>query len=36
LPGAVALAVYFIGVGETLQDLQTFDSREFAQALIGG
>jgi fused signal recognition particle receptor len=36
LPGAVTLAVYFIGVGETLQDLQTFDSREFAQALIGG
>jgi fused signal recognition particle receptor len=36
LPDAVTLAVYFIGVGETLQDLQTFDSREFAQALIGG
>lgn len=31
-----ALPVYFIGVGEQLQDLQTFDAREFAQALIGG
>ena len=28
------LAVYFIGVGEKLEDLQTFDAREFAQALI--
>ncbi len=28
------VAVYFIGVGETLQDLQTFDAREFAQALV--
>ena len=26
--------VYFIGVGETLQDLQTFDAAEFAQALV--
>ena len=26
--------VYFIGVGETLQDLQSFDAREFAQALV--
>ena len=26
--------VYFIGVGETLQDLQTFSAREFAQALL--
>lgn len=26
--------VYFIGVGETLQDLQTFNAREFAQALL--
>jgi fused signal recognition particle receptor len=25
--------VYFIGVGEKLEDLQTFDAREFAQAL---
>ena len=27
--------VYFIGVGETLEDLQTFDAREFANALLG-
>ena len=27
--------VYFIGVGEKLQDLQTFKAREFAQALVG-
>ena len=26
--------VYFIGVGETLQDLQVFNAREFAQALV--
>lgn len=26
--------VYFIGVGETLQDLQTFNAREFSQALL--
>ena len=26
--------VYFIGVGETLDDLQTFDAAEFAQALV--
>lgn len=26
--------VYFIGVGEQLQDLQTFDADEFAQALL--
>ena len=30
-----ALPVYFIGVGEGLQDLQTFNAREFAQALTG-
>ena len=29
-----ALPVYFIGVGEKLEDLQTFDAREFAQALL--
>ena len=29
------IAVYFIGVGEGLQDLQPFDAREFAQALLG-
>jgi fused signal recognition particle receptor len=27
-------AVYFIGVGEKLEDLQTFDAREFANALL--
>lgn len=27
--------VYFIGVGEKLEDLETFDAREFAQALVG-
>jgi fused signal recognition particle receptor len=27
--------VYFVGVGETLEDLETFDAREFAQALLG-
>ncbi|MBN8489748.1 MAG: signal recognition particle-docking protein FtsY [Burkholderiales bacterium] len=29
------IPVYFIGVGEKLEDLQTFDAREFAQALLG-
>ena len=29
-----ALPVYFIGVGEKLEDLQTFSAREFAQALL--
>jgi fused signal recognition particle receptor len=29
------LPVYFVGVGEKLEDLQTFDAREFAQALLG-
>jgi fused signal recognition particle receptor len=28
------IAVYFIGVGEKLEDLQPFDAREFAQALV--
>ncbi|MFM8610246.1 MAG: signal recognition particle-docking protein FtsY, partial [Burkholderiaceae bacterium] len=27
--------VYFIGVGEKLEDLETFDAREFSQALLG-
>jgi fused signal recognition particle receptor len=27
--------VYFIGIGEKLEDLETFDAREFAQALLG-
>ena len=30
-----AVPVYFIGVGEKLEDLQTFSAREFAQALLG-
>ncbi|WP_414858782.1 signal recognition particle-docking protein FtsY [Paucibacter sp. TC2R-5] len=29
-----AIPVYFIGVGEKLEDLQTFNAREFAQALL--
>ncbi len=29
-----AVPVYFIGVGEKLEDLQTFDAAEFAQALL--
>jgi fused signal recognition particle receptor len=32
--GAV-VPVYFIGIGEKLEDLQTFSAREFAQALLG-
>jgi fused signal recognition particle receptor len=31
---AGAVPVYFIGVGEALEDLETFDPREFAQALL--
>ncbi|MFY9512797.1 MAG: signal recognition particle-docking protein FtsY, partial [Rubrivivax sp.] len=30
-----AVPVYFIGVGERVEDLQTFDAREFASALLG-
>jgi fused signal recognition particle receptor len=30
-----SVPVYFIGVGEGLEDLQPFDAREFAQALLG-
>ena len=33
--GAPAIPVYFIGVGEKLEDLQTFNAREFAAALLG-
>lgn len=33
--GGRGVPVYFIGVGEKLEDLQTFNAREFAQALIG-
>ncbi len=29
-----SVPVYFIGVGESLEDLQTFDASEFAQALL--
>ena len=32
--GGKPLPVYFIGVGEQLEDLQTFSAREFAQALL--
>ena len=32
--GLGAVPVYFIGVGEGLADLQTFDAREFSQALL--
>jgi fused signal recognition particle receptor len=32
--GAPDLAVYFVGVGEKLEDLQTFDAREYAVALL--
>jgi len=33
--GNAVVPVYFIGVGEKLEDLETFDAREFAQALLG-
>jgi fused signal recognition particle receptor len=33
--GGRVLPVYFIGVGEQLEDLERFDAREFAQALLG-
>jgi fused signal recognition particle receptor len=32
--GGKVVPVYFIGVGEALEDLETFDAREFAQALL--
>lgn len=31
----LGLPIYRIGVGETLDDLQTFDAREFCRALVG-
>ncbi len=34
-PGAGPVPVYFIGVGEKLEDLETFKAREFALALLG-
>ena len=33
--GAGPVPVYFIGVGEKLEDLETFKAREFALALLG-
>ncbi len=33
-PLKAAVPVYFIGVGEKLEDLETFKAREFAQALL--
>jgi fused signal recognition particle receptor len=33
-PELKPVAVYFIGVGEKLEDLETFDATEFSQALI--
>ena len=33
-PGLRGVPVYFIGVGEQLEDLETFHAREFAQALL--
>jgi len=34
-PSKRTLAVYFLGIGETLEDLQDFSAREFAHALLG-
>jgi fused signal recognition particle receptor len=34
-PALRPVPVYFVGVGEKLEDLETFDAREFAQALLG-
>ena len=33
-PDLKPVPVYFIGVGEKLEDLETFNAREFAQALL--
>jgi len=33
--GASAVPVYFIGVGESVEDLETFNAQEFADALLG-
>lgn len=33
-PGLRPVPVYFIGIGEKLEDLETFNAREFAQALL--
>ena len=32
--GGTALPVYFVGIGENLEDLQPFKAREFAEALL--
>ena len=34
MPNLRPVPVYFIGVGEKLEDLETFNAREFAQALL--
>jgi fused signal recognition particle receptor len=34
-PSHAPIAVYFLGVGEALEDLETFSAREFANALLG-
>ena len=36
LSGELKLPVYFIGVGEKAEDLQTFDPENFVEALISG
>ena len=33
--GGTAVPVYFIGVGEAVEDLETFSAQEFADALLG-
>jgi fused signal recognition particle receptor len=33
--GGSTVPVYFIGVGETVEDLETFSAQEFADALLG-
>jgi fused signal recognition particle receptor len=35
LAARYGLPVHFIGVGETVDDLQPFSAREFAQAIAG-
>jgi fused signal recognition particle receptor len=33
-PALRPISVYFVGVGEKLEDLETFDAQEFSQALL--
>jgi fused signal recognition particle receptor len=33
--GGAVVPVYFIGVGESVEDLETFNAQEFAEALLG-